>query len=661
MPVSINTLGHSFSVSSVNKTFSTDIFLNIIKRREQIIYRTVIPPESINISFISSGTVSSSLNLSIADRSTSLDANRATNISPTTFSGAKTFTIDTENFVVTDVFTTSISTLSPVPLFYKHILDISKLPRVSEEDLSLASGIRLISVTLLDQFLQPIKVSEKFLDESQGIVYNNLLSEFKSSSDYTVYYVKYTINNNGEIRNYLDLLDNVPTYRLATFEDLDETLAIIQDGRKVYLLEETTTGFTVTLPVVGTYSFKPLSTARINILKPVGTSALDSWFVRVRNGKFFTNIDGTLYKYSIAEFLNQAFDPEPPIKISQLEESTILTTNLIKLDRENIHEDSEAGLFINININDSNNNGLFALTTDPDNIGEVSSNGEIYIGWDLVNRAGIRSIDHRTGVIDLEGIKLKDNYKIISTYYFQEENFEFTKFNFNPISNSDALSHQISLFIDPDTASTEKDQTLYFLKINKAGQVIESDWPDFNNSISLYDPNGDDIGVPLYYESIPSFITPTGDEKVFVDDFTVETSGVVGVPNFLILGDITVAEALSSENINTFDSRRRGGGVIDEQISAATELNPEVKWFWDIGSWDGTPYPGNASYMAEVPVGVLKNTVDGIFTQQQVRDIINRHTAYGVYPVSRAYGVEVLVSGIIPGESSLTLQWYSYV
>ena len=664
MPLSVNNLGHQFKVGTVNKVFDTDTSVNIVKRREEITYRTSLQPSGANIALVASQAVTSDNNLSIADRSTSLLANRITETTYTTITGTKTFTINTENFVVTDVFADATSTINALPLFYKHTLSTVNVPRVDpdNEDYSLDSGVSLVSVQLLDESFQPVKTAEIKKDLTTGIIYNNLLSEYSGVNNYLVYYIKYTVNDNGNINTFIDLLDNIPTYRIATFDDLTPTLEIITDGRKVYLIEESSGEFSVTLPVVGTYAFQPLSSARIEILPPVSSNISETWFVRVTNGTFFTNVNGNLLKYYIAEFLTQIFTPEPPIKQVIAEYSTRLSNNLIKLDHDNIFEDDDLDLRVSILVNDSDGNGVAAFTTDDTIVGQVSNNTKIYEKWNNISKRGIRSIDHRTGVLDIEGVRLRSTYTIESSYYYNETNYEFTLINFNPISNREVLSTRTTLFIDPDTILENSSQTLFFIKTNEAGKVIESNWSDFDNDSQTHIS-----GDILYYEKLPSFLT-TGIADIgepnyvdpdsityFVDSFTVE-----GTENgsFLILGDITVSESFDPSQVTKFDARRRGGGIIDESYQDVLALAPEAAWYWDEGYWDGIPYPGNASYMVEVPVDVLQGA-GGQLTQSEVKDVIERHTAAGVYPVAKAYGVEITVTGIEPGANSITLGWTS--
>jgi hypothetical protein len=660
MPNLYSSLINSYTLSSISKISIIDTKLNIIKRPENIIYQSNLNNESTSVAFLSNNPILSETNLSIADRSTSIANNRVVNEAITTFVGSS-FTIDTENFLVTDVFTTSTNTISSIPLFYKHIVGNKLLSRVDtiNEDWDLAANTKLISISFLDQFLQPIKVTEQYVDYTTGIVYTNLLSDFQSEINYTLYYVKYTVNINGVIKTYIEMLDSIPVFRVATYNDLTLFLTIINDGRKVYLLEEISNTFNITLPTSSTYAYKPLSTARIQLLPPVGSTINDTWFVRVSNGKFFTTINSSLYKYHIAEFLNQSFSPIAPIKHRQLEESLILDKNLIKLDQDNIYENEGDELFVNIEINQSDETGVASFTTSSGLAGSTASNGTTYQYWTESNRKGIRSIDHKNGIIDLDGFTLKDTWSVISDYYYTETNYEFSPINFNPITNQDTLIYKYAIFLYPDNSLSSRTQSLYYLKIDKSGKVVESNWDEFNNTTAtMVDDN-----LPLFYQNYPDYFPVTGFHS-FIDEFTVESVNLLSsglVDPFLVLGDVIVAEAQHYSETSIFDSRKRGGGIMTSAIETARTYEPEYSWYWDEGYWDGIPYPGNASYFIELPAEILEGTSSGIFSHKEIKDIVNRHTAAGVYPIIKSYGIDYTVTGIYPIISGVSIYWNSHV
>jgi hypothetical protein len=63
--------------------------------------------------------------------------------------------------------------------------------------------------------------------------------------------------------------------------------------------------------------------------------------------------------------------------------------------------------------------------------------------------------------------------------------------------------------------------------------------------------------------------------------------------------------------------------------------------------------------MVEVPVDILEGA-GGTFKTNEVSNIINRHTAAGVYAVKRAYGIEVTITGVIPLIDGINIGWVSY-
>jgi hypothetical protein len=134
-----SSLAHTFTVSQVEKVYGASTFTNVIKRRESILYRNTVPNSAANISYVVSEKITPQRNLSIADRSTALEANRITNVTSRTESGIESFTISTENFVVTDIFTDETETIAALPLFYKHVISHTHLPRGVGD--ALAAGV----------------------------------------------------------------------------------------------------------------------------------------------------------------------------------------------------------------------------------------------------------------------------------------------------------------------------------------------------------------------------------------------------------------------------------------------------------------------------------------------------------------------------------------
>jgi len=651
MSDSNSSLGLQFTVNEVSGSVSVDSFLNITKRRESIVYRPALSAAAAAISFATcEDEVSATRNLSIIDKSTTIGINRVPNPQTVVKESASAFFVQTQDFMLTDTFVASESTVLDTPLYYRHVIDTEKLPRedASDKDWDLATDVSLLGVEVLDSNFTVLILSELSIDLDQGIVYNNLVPDFESASRFTYYYVKYSVRNGDNIYTYTDLLSNELVYKEVTFEDLDEFLQV-KSGRKVYFINEDPNGYEVSLPAVKKYAFEHISDSKISVQPPALTTATDQWYVRIPNGKFFWAIDGIKYRYHLAQFLDQSFFPEVPYKFIDGEMSSILTSRLIKLAHRDVVVDDE--LHLSILVNDSTGAGIAAFTTDSSLAGTVASNLQLYKHWDTSSRIGIKSFDKATGFVDIEGVTLLSTYVLESTYYYEEKSYEFTLINLNPLLNRNIIPLKTVLFVEPDVLASPSTQTLYYLSVNETGLITDSDHPDF---VTVSGWLVGSVWNDMYYDGKAEEVTPSGAWLTFTESLSVVGSGL-----YLVLGDMTIGEAQDIEDITWLDVRRRGGGIRQDLIDDAKLRQPEVSWYWDIGRWDGIPYPHNANFMVEVPASVLEDA-GGRFQVDQVRDVIERHVAFGTYPVAKAYGIDIEVSGMDMVSSGLHISWTGY-
>jgi hypothetical protein len=177
---------------------------------------------------------------------------------------------------------------------------------------------------------------------------------------------------------------------------------------------------------------------------------------------------------------------------------------------------------------------------------------------------------------------------------------------------------------------------LYYGIVDISGKIIYCSYSDFDNDTQLWN------GFGIYYQD-------------FIDNLSVNGSGI-----FLIIGEVTVGNQQSLENAMIRDVRTSGGGVKKNRVDTVIEdQNAEVSMYWDVGFWDGMPYPGLSSYLVEVPVDILSGA-GGVLSQNQVKDFIDKHTALGVYPIVKAYGIDPIVTEVIPHSTSIELEWNSY-
>ena len=255
MSIQSTSLLQTVNVSTVSKIVDTDTFINVIKRRETPRYLDSVPEDAVNIAYVGGELVEVARNLSIIDRSASLFPNREFEAEYRTLTYTDMFSTPTSNFLVTDVFTVDVKSRTSVPLFYKHVLSLDNVPRTSSTDLTLTSGVTLLSISILDNNFQNVTIFDSVMDYEDGIVYLNLKNDFVSSTDYTIYYVKYSVRISDTVFTFTDLLDSEPIFTIADFDDLDAYLNIINDGRKVYLLSADIDEYQIILPSKKTYSY----------------------------------------------------------------------------------------------------------------------------------------------------------------------------------------------------------------------------------------------------------------------------------------------------------------------------------------------------------------------------------------------------------------------
>lgn len=645
-------IGHSFTVSEVDFTKSLDTYLNIQKRRDTVFFAPTSDAINVNLSYIESQDISSDKNLTIVDRSASLPQNRViAQVEDLILLDVPGFTIETDLFLVTDQFTIDLNTQQRVPLFYSHRLSTT-----------LNTGEIYSDIRLLDGEYKDIHSSAYTV--SSGVIYSNYQNEFDPSTGLSdLFFVTYVIKkSDNTIERYTEILNNAPVFHEATAADIDPDTGFILNGVKAYIIEEDIGGiFNVVLPVSTDYGLRRNETSRIVIQPPPLTPNADPWFVSIKNGKFLAPGVTGINKYHIAEFDNQFFVPFFPYKFTD-ETSYRVSNRIIKTLRNQIIISEDESLFPEVIVYSKDNIPKFAFTADPSKIGTSALDTGIrfsHARLGISRSAGLglnnedrsineSSIDSNNGFIVLPaGFEILETDIVRTRYTYIELNYEVTLFNFNLLESAEFLDERVVLFIRPEPLGSTLTKTLYYLIVNEDGLVIDHDI-DF----TLSGVNSTASGL-LWYDRDPSTVfwaNPSGMD--FVEHCSVEGSD--NQDDILILGDVFVREALAPNELVLNDIRTRGGGISTNSIVSAVRINPEAEWFWDLGIWDGKPFQGAGAFFVDVPVEIL-NTVSGVLTPSNIREIVNRHAALGTYPVIHGYntyqptvtGINYLASGVI--------------
>lgn len=690
--MALSALGLQFAVTGVTTTTDVDTRLNIRKRLPKVSVRTLSNKDNVNLAYYISSDTTPAANLHISDRSTFLVQNRTTNIDGYTLVNGDQFTLQVDKFLVTDTFTTETPTQPETPLFFYHKL------RYYNDDLDDFGDRTLLSLEFADYTLKTTTVTYYYTDTATGKVYNNLESTYDiATTDFTAYYVKYSVKLNSTISVYHELISNKPVFTLASYDDIDAWGNLIA-GNDVYLVEELGGGsyFTVTLPTSTDYAYKELYNSRLYVKAPAALDVNSPWYTRVTNGKFITSLStgfssAANYKYYLPEFDEQVFYPYPPYRQHTSERGVWLSKNLIKV-ANNIVDDTSLGMYVDVIIKSSAGVAKYAYTNDPFKVDTAYTSSIDY-------EDGVLSIDGRNGFIEVENV-LEDNDLIYVTYCSEEEDYEFSALDFNPLSNNEILNKRTVFYVTPETTGTgELDKTLYYLEVNGLGEIsycsqAEEGTATDPSTQKLLLEDFDSDGLPkhtIYYDKDSTYsglrstysgtFSAYADDISFIDKYTVEsilsydtyltTSGLFGGlvgsgellqnmednPKFLVLADVYVGESAAPENATLMDIRIRGGGLKPEYEDDALLAQPEGIWHWDMNH--RTPYPGATAFYVEIPNTVLSDYGGG-YTLNQLRPAVEKHMMFGGYPIIRTYGIDPVLTSSTAASGEISFGWPSY-
>jgi len=105
---------------------------------------------------------------------------------------------------------------------------------------------------------------------------------------------------------------------------------------------------------------------------------------------------------------------------------------------------------------------------------------------------------------------------------------------------------------------------------------------------------------------------------------------------FLVVAKYAVGSNRGLKDIQLVDTRVQGGGIKEDLVETFKGSYPQVRWFHDIGHYDGTPFPGASAVLVDLPASLLEAN-GGVLTKAQIDSIVKHHLSFGVYPVIRFY------------------------
>jgi hypothetical protein len=488
-------------------------------------------------------------------------------------------------------------------------------------------------VRIYDDLFNEVTTTELVIDAAEGVMYSNLESHYTIIPDqktdpegieYVYYYVTYNVTkSNNTTTVHRELISNLPIYREATFEDLDLDTLLLNINAKAYLIEQTMDSFIVTLPSPRDIAIDTKENAKLKLLWPTSRDYTDPWHLRISNGRFYNGVgvNSHLYRIATNQFNSQSFNPQIGVKRVQKETPTVITKNIIKADYDNLIDEAGTGLHIFARITKGSVEHRF--TTHP-----ASLEAPPYTVWTAATAYGIKSFDLRTGFIEVDGVELSPTDTIEIDYYYNEDYYEFTDIDFNPIRNEDILNRRVVFYIDPTDSTASLRHGIFGLDGIAIGPI------EFIENEDIFPPDLNDPPGPGML-NISQFLSRTTSSPVSI------TNGIL-----FVLGYVTVGEGSSIRDLITLDTRIHGGGVKKSHIEEVEDKYPEYDFFSETGAWDGKPFPGNLNYLVKVPVDGVIEGFNGSVKVDELKNTVKNHTALGVYPITKAYGPEAKFTSI---------------
>ena len=689
MPVGKITLNYGAKGLVVKNKF--DCRINLKDTVEYLRFSTSFEKNTVGISYISAPELDVTKNILINDAEHSIGGN---NLSEQTefLKLTDLFSTDYANFLLTDVFKTVDGEY--VPLYLRHDLSHETLG-VSHLEVLNANG------TPVDPDLWSFHDEESTYGVSSKYIYTNLECFLnKKEKTYKTYYIRYKSLETQESKTVL--LDTKPFYERASF-------ATTRTRRDYILTEEPgsyqievvfdSLNYSPTPYASGQrYSLKIQEKSVIKIDPPAASTPGERWYLRVSPGDLQTAGD----RYWVPELYSQQYRPVYPFRTASEKEAVLIEPDLIKTDIFPIANLGIEGYFVEVIVKDKAGAVVRAFSNNPDADNFVTKNG--FIADIFFETDKIESVSSNSGFIKLKE-KISSEYRVFLNYRYIEKYYTYQTLSVNPSISPEILGKRIVMYCKPN-AST---QAIHHLIVQDDGVIVGAsetprlesvfgeasggtetslvdttlDTEDYYSNYELEISSGDNSGrkvriagydagnkTLVLAHSLPAPIakgTLYQINKKVTSYTSIDT--VLGTSEDYIgweeeaqnnrdkkLADVFVIQTVSIDDITSFDARIEGGGLKEKVVNSAMKLQDESRWYWDVGNFDGDPYPGMSSVLVELPRHILKE-LDGPFSREQALSVVQKHMAEGSYPVIKYYDSSTEITKVIPGNGQIYLSW----
>lgn len=349
-------------------------------------------------------------------------------------------------------------------------------------------------------------------------------------------------------------------------------------------------------------------------LMPFGRMGNDEmWLPRVNNGRMTREKrDGTrnlFIDYYLPEYANQAFYPDMPYNYIVKEEAEVVDPVTVAVNHTPLHVICDS---------DGNPVNLRAYLDINDVITEIP-----IVNWNMYT--GEIRLDRQIGYTD----KIYVDYYFTQNYLVYKGYGDLERGRFNYLDLNPLPGH---VYTDDDG------------EIRPSVELLNKSVYFYLVPTYIYNRDTGETTPPVAFSLRHKIIDRTINEEeavaIIKAELETESSTPTGATplntsiteGFMLLAKVHVNRPSVPSMIKVTDARRRGGGFRDKLSPEAIKAikDPESSYIWDVGSWDGLPYPSNGVIEITVPQSLLKEH-GGKFTEEDIREIINQHVAYGIY------------------------------